>query len=313
MNRASISIDVDAIGCYHAIHGLAAPENDPIYSAALPRFLDAMEARGLTATLFVVGQDLQVESHRRLIAQAAAQGHEIASHSYRHDYGMSQKARAEIDADLERASAAIEGACGKRPQGFRAPGYNQSEALLDAVEAAGLLYDSSYFPTPAYFAARAAAIGLYRVKGRPSHSLVGDVREFAAPRTPFKPARGARHRPARRGEDERDLVELPMAVASRLRLPWLGTTIALAHDTVSSTLTKRALGFRDGPVVLELHAMEFLGEDDGVEPALIAAQPDLQVPLADKLRRLGAAFDAMAEAKNVVTMEELARDAHAAL
>lgn len=313
MERASISIDVDAIGCYHAIHGLSAPEQDPIYSHALPRFLDAMRTRGLSATLFVVGQDLDDDAHRQCIADAAAQGHEIASHSHRHDYGMSQSPRAEIDADLERANAAIEDACGKRPRGFRAPGYNQSEALLDAVEAAGMLYDSSYFPTPAYFAARAAAIGLYRVKGRPSHSLVGDVREFAAPRTPFRPARGARYRPARRGEEARELVELPMAVSSRLRLPWLGTTIALANDRVSSTLTKRALHFRKGPVVLELHAMEFLGADDGVDPALIAAQPDLQVPLDDKLRRLGAAFDAMAAAKDVVTMEELATEARATL
>ncbi len=47
---ANVSIDLDGLGCYHAIHGLA-DHADPtaIYRVALPRFLDLMASLGIEA------------------------------------------------------------------------------------------------------------------------------------------------------------------------------------------------------------------------------------------------------------------------
>jgi len=307
----SISIDVDGIDCYHAIHGLPPAERDPIYDKALPRFLDAVEAIGAKATLFVIGQDLEHDGRRDVIRRAAEAGHEIASHSYAHDYSLSVASPAAIDADLTRAADVIEDVTGRRPRGFRAPGYNQSEALFDALERQHVTYDSSFFPTPAYFAARAAALLKYRLTGRTSQSLVGDVREFASRRDPFFPSRDRRFRRARQGA-RRSFVELPMTVSSPLRMPWLGTTVALFPDVASRALTE-AVVQRRGPVVLELHGMEFLGADDGVDDALVQAQPDLQVPLDDKLRRLQTTFERLAAKRQVVPMDEMAATARDAL
>lgn len=304
---AAITIDVDGADCYRAIHGLPArpDEVDPLFAHALPRFLDMLEDLGARATLFVIGADLVRPELREVIVAAHARGHEIASHSYRHDYKLSQRSPADIEADLTRAADAIEDAVGVRPQGFRAPGYNLSEALISAVEVTGHAYDSSLFPTPAYFAARAGAIARYRLVGRPSESIVGEVREFAGPRRPYRPAVGARWRAAGNGEQARDLIELPMSVAGPARLPWLGTSLALAPDLMGRQLTRWALT-GPSPVVLELHAMDFLGRSDGVERALAEAQPDLRVPLATKLRRLEQALGAVADQADVVPLREIA-------
>jgi peptidoglycan/xylan/chitin deacetylase (PgdA/CDA1 family) len=306
----ALTIDVDTLGCYHDIHGLPSPQprdSDPIYTHALPRFLDICERLDVRATLFVIGQDLDNEAHRDILKDAADRGHEIASHSDRHDYALSTLAPDLIRFDLERAGEAIERAVGAPPVGFRAPGYNLSEPVFDALEALGYLYDSSLFPTPAYFALRAAAIGQYRLRGRPSQSLVGDAREFAARRAPFIPARGARWREARDGELSRSFLEIPMAV-SPLRVPWLGTTVALANDVVGRAMNRAAVVGR-APVVFEVHGIDYLAPEDGAEAALTRAQRDLQIPLGDKLRRLERAMRKVVEHRRVRPLRDLARRA----
>jgi hypothetical protein len=308
-HTAAITIDVDTLGCYRAIHGLPAHVQtgpDVIYTVALERFLDVMHTLCAPATLFVIGRDLEEPEHRTRIAAAHAHGHEIASHSYAHDYALSTLSVADIDDDLARASAVITDVTGKRPQGFRAPGYNLSEPLMDALERHGFVYDSSLFPTPAYFAARALARGLHAVRGRQSHSLLGDVREFAGPRRPFRPARGARYRQARPGESARSIVEIPMAVASPLRMPWLGTSLSLAPDVIGKLMTRAALASR-GPVVLELHAMDLLGCDDDVPRDLVSVQPDLRVSSVDKVRRITSTLRAIVRARTVMPLITMAR------
>ena len=201
-SAGSISIDVDSSVCYRQIHGLPLREAgpDPIYEKALPRFLEAMDQRGIKATLFVIGRDLENSFNRKMIEAAAAAGHEIANHSYMHDYALSRLAIDDIRNDVRRAHVLIQEISGHAPVGFRAPGYNQSEHLFDVLEGLGYQYDSSFFPTPAYYAARATAIGLYHLQNKTSHSLVGDMREFMVPRA-LLPKRNLRYRPAKRRED----------------------------------------------------------------------------------------------------------------
>jgi hypothetical protein len=57
-----------------------------------------------------------------------------------------------------RASDALAALTGRRPVGFRAPGYTITDGLFDVLAAEGFAYDSSVFPCPAYFAAKTAAI-----------------------------------------------------------------------------------------------------------------------------------------------------------
>lgn len=303
----SVTIDVDGIGCYRAIHGLPQkPQGtDPIYERALPRFLDICRAENIQSTLFVVAKDLEQPLQADCIRRASEEGHEIASHSYRHAYDLSLQSPASIEADLRRANELITEVTGKKPVGFRAPGYNLSEDLVDVLDALEFRYDSSLFPAPLYFSARALAIALYQLRGRPSQSLTGDIREFLALQTPFKPSQRQRFRPARKGETARGFWEIPMSVATPFRLPWIGTTIALSPDWLGRALTRFVMRSKQ-PAILELHAIDFASHHDGYEPALIDAQPDLKVPIAPKLRRLARTIGTISKRRDVLTLEEIA-------
>jgi hypothetical protein len=307
MRQASISIDLDGIACYHQIHGLPVPAGpDPAYACGLPRFLELMQELGVPATLFAIGRDLIDAQVAGGIRQAVDAGHEIANHSFGHDYRLTQRPAAEIAADLRRAHRAIERVAGEAPRGFRAPGYNTSEAVLDALEALGYGYDSSLFPAPAYFGMRAAAIGLYALRRQPSRSLVGDPRQFLAQREPFRPRRGALHRPGR-GPSSRRLLELPVAVLPWVRFPYIGTSLGLLPAPAGQLLT-RAQALSAAPVVVELHLADFIdATDPGVSPALAARQRDLRVPAAVKLGRLRAALVPLCGARQVLRLDGLAR------
>ena len=57
-----LSVDLDDVGCYHAIHGLPPPGPEvagAVLERCLPRFLEVLEELGSRATFFVVGRDLQ--------------------------------------------------------------------------------------------------------------------------------------------------------------------------------------------------------------------------------------------------------------
>jgi peptidoglycan-N-acetylglucosamine deacetylase len=302
----AISIDVDSSACYRHIHGLPHHDDgpDPIYEVALPRFLEAMDHLGIKATLFVIGRDLENPRHQTLIEQASAAGHEIANHSYSHDYALSRWTPAQIKEDIRQAHVLIQNTTGTPAVGFRAPGYNQSESLFDAIEDLGYLYDSSFFPTPAYFAARATAITLYQMRQRTSQSLIGDMREFMVPPEPFFPRRKCRFQPAKNAQEARRVLEIPMSVAGLMRLPWLGTSITLAPDAIGKMMTRAVLK-QNRPAIFELHAIDFAEAADGFEVALAEAQNDLKIPLKDKLRRLEHTFSSMAQQRNVIPMKQM--------
>jgi peptidoglycan/xylan/chitin deacetylase (PgdA/CDA1 family) len=261
----SISVDLDGLGCYAAIHGLPLRLDEraqrAVPAVALQRFCELFAAGGVRATFFVIGREAGIAPGALRVAAAA--GHEIGSHSYGHDYALSRRTAEEIAQDLGLAERAIEDACGQRPRGFRAPGYTLSATLLDAVRTRGYAYDSSLLPSPPYYAAKAVALGLYALRGRASQSILGDVRQLFAPRQAHR----------RRG-----LRELPIATVPALRAPAIGTTVL-----PFPWLARRA--FAGGHLNLELHGIDVLDDTD-VPPEIAAVQPGLRMPAGEKVRRL---------------------------
>jgi peptidoglycan/xylan/chitin deacetylase (PgdA/CDA1 family) len=261
----SVSVDLDGLGCYAAIHGLPLRLDERAQRAvpelAVQRFCELFEALGVRATFFVIGRDAGIAPAR--LRAAAGAGHEIGSHSYAHDYALSRRTREEIAQDLALAERAIEDACGSRPRGFRAPGYTLSPELLDAVRERAYAYDSSLLPSPPYYAAKAAALAVYALRGRRSQSILGGLRQLFAPRGPHR-RRGVR--------------ELPVATLPGLRAPVIGTTVL-----PFPWLARRA--FAGGHLNLELHGIDALDATD-VPQEIAAAQPGLRMRAAEKLRRL---------------------------
>ena len=99
-------------------HGIALTFDDGPHPEGTPAVLELLAAAGVTATFFLIGE--QVERRPALAAEIAAAGHEIALHGYRHTL-LLRRTPAALAADLDRAVEAIHDATGRLPTSYRAP------------------------------------------------------------------------------------------------------------------------------------------------------------------------------------------------
>jgi len=300
LRLASISIDLDEVPRYAAIHGLEAPSGSSahaVYDHCVPRLTAWLDDESIRATFFAIGEDLERQKNRTTIGTLHQAGHEIGNHSHRHYYDLTRRAAADILEEVELGADVIQEACGKRPVGFRAPGYTVSDALFGALEASGVEYDSSVFPCASYYVAKAAALAAIKVRGRSSASMLDSPAVLRAPKEPYRVGRPY----WRRGDG---VLELPIGVTP-LQLPFIGTSLVLGGKRIAERLTKQMLGRE--LINLELHGFDAA---DAVEDGLQALTPhraDLKRTAADKLRSLRAAVGMIREAGyEFVTLEEAA-------
>jgi len=90
------------------------------------------------------------ERFPHLVKEAAARGHEIASHGYAHRL-VYEQTRGEFYNDVRRARLLLQDVAGAPVTGYRAPGFSTTEEtpwFFDALAEAGYEYDSSVFPAP---------------------------------------------------------------------------------------------------------------------------------------------------------------------
>lgn len=110
------------------------------------RLLDLFTRHQATATCFFLGWIAERFPH--LVKEAAARGHEIASHGYAHRlvYEMSRR---EFREDGVRSRKILEDITGAEVQGYRSAGFSATEKtpwFFDTLAEAGYRYDSSVFP-----------------------------------------------------------------------------------------------------------------------------------------------------------------------
>lgn len=110
------------------------------------RLLELLAAHETHATFFVLGW--VAERHPALIEAIHAGGHEIASHGYEHRLVHTLDPET-FRADLARAAAAIDTACGATVRGFRAPSFSFTRDTAwawDVLREEGYTFSSSVFP-----------------------------------------------------------------------------------------------------------------------------------------------------------------------
>jgi len=83
-----------------------------------PKLLDILAAHHIKATFFVLGE--MVAEHPEILARAAREGHEIASHSWSHP-NLAKMSQEGVRSQLQRTDDEIKSATGKRPTLFRPP------------------------------------------------------------------------------------------------------------------------------------------------------------------------------------------------
>jgi hypothetical protein len=304
MRLLAVSVDLDEIDCYAAIHGLRAPAGESlhaVYDRAVARYERWFDALGVRATFFAIGRDLARAEAAAAIARLHREGHEIGNHSFDHRYDFSRRSGEQQRDDVARGRDAIASVTGAPPVGFRAPGYLVNDRVFEQLGALGVEYDSSVFACPGYYLAKSAALSAIALRGRRSHSIFGDPRVLTAPADPYHVGKPY----YTRGDG---LLELPIAVTSNAtgRLPFIGTSVALAGERGAAWLARKMIG---RPLVnLELHGIDLCDADDDGLRWLAPHQRDLQKPLEARRRALEVAVTTLREAGYVaVTLAEAAK------
>lgn len=299
MRLLSLSIDLDEVSCYAQIHGSTSDEpSHAVYDRALARIKNFASDLELPLTLFVVARDLQREASRAALAPLLEAGHEIGNHSLDHLYDLTLRSRAEQEEQVDGANRAFKATLGCVPSGFRAPGYTVNDELLAVVRDSGLVYDSSVFPCPTYFAAKAASLLKMKVLRRNSRAILDSPRVLSAPTRPYRLGQPY----WARGDG---LLELPIQVAGPARLPFIGTSLALLGPAAARLLALSLVGTE--LINLELHGIDFLEARD-VPASIAELQPDLRVPLTRKVEAFAAVVELFRKrGYGTVRLDEAAR------
>jgi peptidoglycan/xylan/chitin deacetylase (PgdA/CDA1 family) len=302
---ASLSLDLDNKWSYMKTHGDAGWETFPSYlDVVVPRVLDFLKARDLTITFFIVGKDAAQEKNKDALRAIADAGHEIASHSFHHEVWLDAYSEQQIESELVLAEEQIAKATGRKPVGFRGPGFSFSHATLRALARRGYLYDASSLPTylgpllRAYFFLTSK---LSKEEKSQRASLFGSFRDGLRPNRPHWWRLGTS-----------DLLEIPVTTMPVPRLPIhfsyvifmsaFSRYLGLVYFWAALKLC-RLTGTQPS---LLLHPLDFLGREDTSDLAFF---PGMNLPREKKLRVVSDALGLLSSEFRIRTMQEHAQEA----
>ncbi len=114
------------------------------------KILKILEATGNQATFFVLG--CVAEKYPELIKKIHQNGHEIASHSYKHNI-IYKLNREDFETDLKKSISILESIINDKVIGYRAPYwsiYQDMDWVWEVLSENGIVYDSSVYPFKTY-------------------------------------------------------------------------------------------------------------------------------------------------------------------
>ena len=302
---ASLSLDLDNKWSYLKTHGDPGWESFPSYLDILvPRVLEFLKARNLTVTFFVVGQDAALQKNHEILRSIADAGHEIGNHSFHHEPWMHLYSREKVEEEIGVAEEHIERATGRKPTGFRGPGYSLSPVMLRELLRRGYRYDASTLPNILAPLARAyyfTTAEFTTDQKRQRQALGGTLRDGLRPIRPY------RWRLA-----EGEIAEIPVTTMPFFRIPihqsylvCLGVfspALALNYFNVALRMC-RLSGI--GPSFL-LHPTDFLGGDDGQSLSFL---PGMNLPRNSKMELVSEVIQRLTDEFTVVTLRDHALEA----
>jgi hypothetical protein len=304
---ASISLDLDNLWSYMKIHGDAGWGSFPSYlDEVVEIILDRFRAHDLRATIFIVGQDAALAKNASAMRALGDAGHEIGNHSFSHEPWFHTYSKGEIEREIVDAEVAIERATGKKPHGFRGPGFSLSGETLRVLAEREYVYDASTFPTflgplaRAYYFLNSGDLSDEERERR--KKLFGTMKDGLRAIDPYlwKLPESNGHK----------LVEIPVTTMPLFRVPihmsYIGYLAvhsrALAGAYVRTALavlarTRTQLSFL-------LHPLDFVGKD---RVDRLGFFPGMNATTDDKLRLFDEVIALIKQTFEPVTMEEHAK------
>ncbi len=303
---ASLSLDLDNEWSYRKTHGDPAWKELPTYlDTVVPRVLDFLEARKILITFFVVGQDAARPENHKALRSIADRGHNIGNHSFHHEPWLHLYTREQIVEELSRTEDVLEEVTGKRPVGFRGPGYSISKTLLEVLAARGYQYDASSLPTFIGPLARLYYFMTAKLDEKQKQErkiLFGTWKDALRPLKPYV------------WSTDNSLVEIPVTTMPLLRAPIhfsyviylsrFSKALAKAYFHLSLWLCK-VTGTMPS---LLLHPLDFMGRED---VSTLSFFPGMDLGVQEKLDLMAYLVDTVCEQFRVITMEEHAQLARA--
>lgn len=310
MFRAAISSDIDTLQSIYGGRGCRRPSGYSFaeFRIGLENFNQFLDRFGIKVTLFMVGEDLQRPSDHDVVRAVAAAGHEIANHTLTHSQGFRMLSARDKEVEIAGMEDACVAVVGRRPMGFRSPGWNMSDDAIPILQRRGYLYDSSVHPmslTPLF-----KLLHWWHTPGRTGgdRTTLGQLAYMFAP---LRPYRTGPDRLARRGAG--GLIELPLTVVPVIRFPFWATLL-LATGFELFAQCYRILRSLEWPIQYQFHLSDFV---DYGHPDLIDQVPNprdgvyvpkaLRTPLAAKLALFERAVALIAADYDFVTLEQWAK------
>jgi len=298
----SLSLDLDNLWTYMRIHGDEGWEKFPSYlDTVVPRFLDFLEERKLSITVFVVGKDATIDANAASLRSIADAGHEIGNHSFMHEPWLHRYSDIAVDDEIGSAHEAIVSATGRVPVGFRGPGFSLTPAVLESLRGRGYVYDTTTFPTFIGPIARR-----YYFRSTELSDAEREEREalFGAFSDGFQA-----NRPYEWQISSGRILEMPVTTFPFIKVPFHFSYL-LYLSSMSDRLARSYFGAglkmcrisRTGPTLL-LHPLDFLGVDDAPELAFF---PGMDMEASIKIDRLGRFVDRLASEFDIGPMRRYA-------
>lgn len=120
------------------------------YKKAIQRIFEIIDRYNIKTTFFLISSHLKYEECLNQIKNIISEGHEISDHSYTHNRNLPLLSEKEIDIELENSIQIMKNKLGIIPCGFRTPGAELSDNLINMLSKKGYLYDSSLNPSLIY-------------------------------------------------------------------------------------------------------------------------------------------------------------------
>lgn len=122
------------------------------------RIMDVFAKYGQRCTFFMVGD--RVKSRAAEVRRMAAEGHEIANHTYSHEY-LNHLSASDIRSQVKKCNDVLEEVSGVRPRIMRLPGGNKNSTVLQNVDMPIILWsiDTLDWKTKDASKTKAAVIG----------------------------------------------------------------------------------------------------------------------------------------------------------
>lgn len=298
--RICLTVDLDPLSAYHRIHGLAPPAPltaERLVQIGWTRFLDLAESLRVQATFFVVGKTLDADVYRTA-ERALRLGHELANHTWNHSYDFLSMNSEEMEKEIARCEDSLKNLTGKKPAGFRSPGYGASRNLFKILRSRGYRYDSSLLPSLPYYLAKSAVMLSMKARGQTSGAKWHNPRTVTGPLQPYRISPVHPFRPSL--DPHSRLWEMPVAVAPIIRIPIIGTSVALATPPFSWILARFASMSR--VIVFECHAIDLVDEKE-FSGELSKKQPDLRIPWILKRNRIADFLSKLSKTHDFGTLE----------